>query len=206
MSVIDFSDIIIAKSDQLNASDIAGSLTIKIVDAKKAATSDQPLSIFYEGGGNKPWKPCKTMRRVMGNIWGSPIDLKGRSVTLICDPKVTWGGAEVGGIRITHMSHIDKQIDLPVRVSKHKVEKYTVLPLKTNMAPAPAPAPATAPDPLPPPDELINAGAHHAQKGVAAYKNWLASLDESAKAMIKHKHSEWSAIAKKADEDDGFPL
>lgn len=202
MSIIDFSDTIIAKSDQLNAADIAGSITIKITDAKKLQDPDQPVHIFYEGGDKKPWKPCKTMRRVIAQVWGSKVDLKGRMITLICDPKVTWGGSEVGGIRLTHMSHMpnDKQMVLPVRVSRHKVEKYTVLPIKgSDNAQKPEPTPEA-------PSELLEAGQDAASQGVEAYKAWLATLDEDAKPLIRHKHAEWTATAKQADADEDLPL
>lgn len=190
MSVIDFSDTIIAKSDQLNAADIAGSITIKITDAKKLSDPDQPVHIFYEGGGKKPWKPCKTMRRVIAQVWGSKIDLKDRKITLICDPKVTWGGAEVGGIRITHMSDIAQKQILPVRVSRHKVEKYTVLPIID-----------TAPEPD---QDLKGDGDKAASKGVEEYTKWLASLTDEQKAPLKQFHKEWTKTAKEADSEEAI--
>jgi hypothetical protein len=205
MSVIDFTDTIIAKSDQLNAADIAGSLTIKITDAKKLQDPDQPVHIFYEGGGKKPWKPCKTMRRVIAQVWGSKVDLKDRMITLICDPKVTWGGNEVGGIRITHMSHIDGKKVLPVRTSRHKVEKYVVLPVEKTAKSEPVQQ-----QPESPTDEaldgLLSDGDDAASLGVQAYKDWLATLEDSEKQGIKHKHAEWSKIAKAADADEELPL
>jgi hypothetical protein len=199
MSVIDFSDTIIAKSDQLNAADIAGSMTIKITDAKKLGDPDQPVHIFYEGGGKKPWKPCKTMRRVIAQVWGSKVDLKGRSVTLVCDPKVTWGGAEVGGIRITHMSDIDSKKVLPVRVSRHKVEKYQVLPLNAS--------PSISQEEV---DNLKEKGLEAANTGKDGYVAWLATLSDEQKQGIKQYHKEWSDIAKSVvipeQEDDDLPL
>lgn len=207
MSVIDFTDTIIAKSDQLNAADIAGSMTIKIRDAKKLQSPDQPVHIYYEGDNGKPWKPCKTMRRVMAQIWGSKVDLAGRMVTLVNDPKVTWGGAEVGGIRITHMSGIADKVVLPVRLSKTKVEKYTVLPLAAGSKPvAPAPEPETLPDPDFDIDALIDDGNEAAAKGIESYKAFLAGLDDAQKPHIKHMHANWTAMAKAADADEELPL
>lgn len=194
MSVIDFTDTIIAKSDQLNAADIAGSMTIDITDAKKMQDPDQPVHIFYDGGGKKPWKPCKTMRRVMAQVWGSKVDLKGRSITLICDPKVTWGGAEVGGIRITHMSHIDSKKVLPVRTSRHKVEKYQVLPIE-----AAKPVKSAEAD-----EGLKQAGDEAAAKGVEAYTEWLGTLTNEQKAPLKQYHKEWATKAKEADSEEAI--
>jgi hypothetical protein len=204
MSIIDFSDTIIAKSDQLNASDIAGSITIKIADAKKLQDPDQPIHIFYEGGGNKPWKPCKTMRRVIAQVWGSKVDLKGRSITLVCDPKVTWGGAEVGGIRLTHMSHMagGKQVVLPVRVSRHKVEKYVVLPLATDTKPVASIEPETLLDT----DALYEAGKEAALGGVESYLAWRNALEPDEIEAVKSMNKELSKLAKESEENDELPI
>lgn len=197
MSVIDFSDTIIAKSDQLNAADIACSITITITDAKKLSDPDQPVHIYYEGGGKKPWKPCKSMRRVIAQVWGKngKVDLKGKRVTLVNDPKVTWAGAEVGGIRITHMSHIDGKKVLPIRVSRNKVEKYTVLPLADDVK-----------DELPETydEDLKEAGDEAAALGVVSYTEWLGGLTEDQKSPLKRFHKEWTQIARKADEDEAI--
>lgn len=195
MSIIDFSDTIVAKSDQLNAADIADSITITITDAKKHKDPDQPVHIYYEGGGKKPWKPCKSMRRVMAQVWGSKVDLKGKRVTLINDPKVTWAGAEVGGIRITHMSGLDAKRVLPLRTSRHKVEKYVVMPLAND-----------APDDLPDTydEDLRDAGDEAAALGVESYTKWLGTLTDEQKAPLKQFHKEWTKTAKEADEDEAI--
>ncbi len=189
MSVVDFTETIIAKSDQLNAADIAGSMTITITDAKTLKGNDQPIHIFYEGGGNKPWKPCKSMRRVMATLWGAKVDLKGRQVTLVCDPTVTWAGQEVGGIRITHMSHIDGKRTIPVRASKHVVKQYMVLPIVALVYD----------------DNLKAKGDEAAANGVEAYTAWLASLTPEQKEPLKKFHAQWTAKAKEADKNDELP-
>jgi hypothetical protein len=195
MSIIDFSDTIIAKSDQLNAADIADSMTIKITDAKKLQDPDQPVHIFYEGGGKKPWKPCKTMRRVIAKVWGSKVDLKDRLITVVCDPKVTWGGAEVGGIRITHMSHIDGKKTLPVRVSRHKVEKYVVLPITGVVDTKPSQEDVDA-------DAVVEAGDLAASQGVEAFKEWAQSLEEAEKTVASKHKVKWIATAKEVDANE----
>lgn len=53
---------------------------------------------------------------------------------------------------------------------------------------------------------LIVSGEQAALKGVALYRQWLSTLDENTKSMIKHKHAEWSKIAKAADAEEEFPL
>lgn len=130
---MDISKTIEPKSDQLNADDlIGGPKTIKIRDVKAIDTETQPVSIYFDGDNNKPYKPSKGMRRVLVGIWGS--DAKafiGRSLTLYRDDKVKFGGLEVGGIRISHASHIDKPVRVLETVSRGKRTPITIDVLKT---------------------------------------------------------------------------
>lgn len=103
-------DTIIIKSDQLNGDDLfSGPITITITKlTKKAADSQQPISVHFKDDGGKPWKPCLTMRKLLLAVWGDNVDdiYIGRRLTLYRDPTVKWAGREEGGIRISHMSHI----------------------------------------------------------------------------------------------------
>ena len=65
----------------------------------------------------------------------------GRRVTLWCDPAVKFGGQEVGGVRITHLSGLDKPRRVPLLVSRGKSAMYRVDPLTEKTEPAPAPHP-----------------------------------------------------------------
>ena len=67
--VIDMSRFIEAKSDQLNADDLIGAPRTITITRVTGNDGDQPVSIFYEGDGGKPFKPCKTIRRVMMGVW-----------------------------------------------------------------------------------------------------------------------------------------
>lgn len=126
----DISQTVVPKSDQLNADDlISGSMTIKVTKVTVNA-SDQPVSIHYEGGEGRPFKPCKSMRRVLILAWGSDGDnYVGRSMTLFNDPSVKWAGAEIGGIRISHMSHIESKLRLMLTETRGKKSPFTVEPL-----------------------------------------------------------------------------
>lgn len=119
------------RSDQLNADSlIAGPKTITITDVHIKSGQDQPVTIRYEGDDGKPWKPCKSMSRVLVAVWGpDAAKYVGKSATLYRDPKVKWGGMEVGGIRISHMSHIERDMVLALTVTKGKREHTTIKPL-----------------------------------------------------------------------------
>jgi len=125
------------KSNQLNADDLIGGRTVTIKITKVSGVSgEQPIAIGYEGDGGKPYMPCKSMRRVLVNVWGvEGAAYVGRSLTLYCDPKVLFGGVAVGGLRISHMSNIDKDVTMALTASKSNRKPFTVKPLITTDAP-----------------------------------------------------------------------
>ena len=133
--MIDMTKTITPKSDQLNADDlIAGGMRITITEVKVVA-GDQPVSIFYKGDDGKPYKPCKSMRRLLVKVWGPDGEAYiGRKLQLFADPTVTWGGAEVGGIRISHMSNISSDFRMILTKTRGKRAPYLVKPLVAEQA------------------------------------------------------------------------
>jgi hypothetical protein len=128
-----------AKSSQLNSDDlIAGARTITITQVS-AGSAEQPVAIGFEGDNNKPWYPCKSMRRVLVAAWGvDSSQYIGRRVTLFRDPSVTYGAIQVGGIRVSHLSHLDGPLSIALTVTRQKRSPYRVQPLAAAPAPAPA--------------------------------------------------------------------
>lgn len=129
---MDLSKTIQPKSDQMNYDDFlsTGVVTIKVTGIAGSADPQQPVAISYEGDNGKPYKPCKSMRRVLVTIWGADgSKYIGRSMTLYGDPKVMFGGIAVGGIRISHMSDIDAPVTLALSTSKAQRKPFTVQPL-----------------------------------------------------------------------------
>ena len=129
----DLSETISPKSDQLNADDlITGPKKIRVVGVT-VQMGEQPVSIFFEGDNGKPYKPGKSMRRVLCKCWGTNGDAYvGREMVLFCDEQVTWGGKAVGGIRISHLSHITGPIALPLTDKKGSRKLFTVNPLRQS--------------------------------------------------------------------------
>lgn len=124
-------DTIEPKSDQLNADDlIAGPLTVTVTDVRLGPTIDQPVEIVIQG--HRPYRPCKSMRRVLIAAWGdNGKSWAGKSMTLFCDPGVKFGGVAVGGIRISHLSGIDRDLSLLLTTTRSKRSAYTVHPLES---------------------------------------------------------------------------
>lgn len=123
-------DTIQPKSDQLNADDlIAGPITVTVETVKRSPSPEQPIDIHISG--YRPYRPCKSMRRVLICVWGDiATDWVGKRMTLYRDEKVRYGGVAVGGIRISHLSDIDARRDLMLTTTRSKREIFSVLPLK----------------------------------------------------------------------------
>ena len=137
--MIDISKTVAPKSDQLNADDlIAGPRTITVTSVKLVA-EDQPVAIHFSGDEGKAYKPCKSMRRVLVRAWGADASkYVGRIMTLYLDESVRFGGAAVGGIRISHMSDISGPLTMALTATRAVKKAFTVKPI--SAAPAANPA------------------------------------------------------------------
>ena len=133
--MIDVSDTIIAKSDQLNADDlISGPITITITEVNKPG-GDQPINIKYQGG-RVPFKPCKTVRRILVKAWGKDASTwTGRQMTLFNDANVKWAGRAVGGIRVSHLSHIASDMDISLTETRGSKKGHVIKKLEMQQQP-----------------------------------------------------------------------
>jgi hypothetical protein len=125
---MDISAALVAKSDQLNASDLTGApivATIAGVTVRKGEA--KPVIIDLVGMDGRPWKPSKGQLRVIARAWGTESDVwVGRSVKLVNNPEVIYAGQPVGGVEVAAMSHIDKPFTEPVRISQKTVKQQQV--------------------------------------------------------------------------------
>jgi hypothetical protein len=126
----DMSSVIVPKSDQINADTLlAGPMTVTIREVQIRGGQEQPVSIMLD---ETPlaYRPCKSMSRVLVQAWGPDAKAYvGRSLTLYRDPSVKWAGLEVGGIRISHMSHIDGKMQMQLTATKGQRKPHIVMPL-----------------------------------------------------------------------------
>lgn len=127
-TVEDLRQTIIPKSDQLNAEQLLGGpMTITVTDVRLGKSEEQPVVVHYEGEGGRPFLPCKTMRKVLIHAWGPDgRQWSGRSMTLYNDPAVKFGGEDVGGIRISHMTDIPSNITVSLTSTRGKKAKYSI--------------------------------------------------------------------------------
>lgn len=123
---------IVPKSDQLNAEQLlAGPLTVVVTEVRVSDSAEQPVTIHYQGDEGRPYKPCKTMRKVLVLAWSHDGSTwAGRSMTLYCDSSIMFGGVKVGGIRISHVSGIERDIQVSLTATRGKKTLHTIKALK----------------------------------------------------------------------------
>ena len=197
----DLSKTIEPKSDQLNSDDlISGPITVKIIRVSACADSSmQPIAVNFEGDNNKPYKPCKSMRRVMVQIWGKDgTAYVGRAMTLYRDPTVQFGGMAVGGIRISHMSDIDKPVTMALTASRANRKPFTVKPLEHRQQDQSS-------------GEDMDAAKAEAMKaaseGTAAFTEWWNSDGgKENRHLVKDIMPELKKLASDADASDDDPF
>lgn len=135
---MDLTDSIAPRSDQMNAEDLlSGPRTFTIAEVRAGSTAEQPVSVYLaEFPQDRPFKPSKTVRRIMVAAWGKESSAYvGKRLTLYRDPTVKFGGQDVGGIRVSHMSGISKKMSVALTVTRGKRAPYVVEPLPDDPQP-----------------------------------------------------------------------
>lgn len=130
------------RSDQWNADDFIGGPITFTIAGVKVGTAEQKYDIELVEGGGRAWRPPLTMLRLLIAAWGKDSTAwKGRRVTLYRDESVRFGSDAVGGIRISHLSHLpgDKTLTVKLTSTRGRKAVHTVDPLPAAPAPAPAP-------------------------------------------------------------------
>lgn len=127
---MDLTDSLAPKSDQLNADDLLAGPRTVTVDKVTPGSTEQPVNINLVEFPGRPFRPSKSMRRVLVKAWGpDAAKYVGRRMTLYTDPTVRFGGQEVGGIRVSHVSHIEKRVPTNLTVTRGRRAIWNVDPL-----------------------------------------------------------------------------
>ena len=143
--MMDISEYLAANSNQLNYDEfLAGPKTVTVSEVKKGS-AEQPVEVHLVEFPGKPFKPAKTVRRLLAKVWGTDASQwAGRRLTIYGDPEVRYGGKAVGGLRVSHVSHIDKPVEVLLTESRGKKRSHAVHPLVE-----------TAPDPYAPSQDWL---------------------------------------------------
>lgn len=144
---MDITETLAPRSDQQNFDDyLAGPRTVT-VSAAHVVNGEQPVLLELAEYPGRPYKPNKSMRRVIAKAWGTETDnYVGRRLTLVGNPDVRYGGKAVGGIEIAAMSGLEKPLSIPLTETRGKKRQFTVQPLPDAPKQAPQPAQGGIPE------------------------------------------------------------
>ncbi|RDI13487.1 hypothetical protein DEU38_13462 [Rhodococcus sp. AG1013] len=127
---MDLTESIAPRSDQLNAEDLLSGPRTVTVEKVTKGSAEQPVNVHLVEFPGRPFRPSKTVRRILVAAWGAEASAYvGRRMSLYRDPAVRFGGQDVGGIRVSHLSHIDKRLTLALTVTRGKRAPYIVEPM-----------------------------------------------------------------------------
>ncbi len=124
---------IVPKSDQMNAEDCAvtGPVTVTVAGVRRGS-KEQQIVIDLEGR-DRPFKPCKTCRRILIALWSDDSRTwKGQRMTIYTDPAVKWKGVRVGGLRISHVTGIDEPKTLVLTKTRGEMAEHVIQPLPST--------------------------------------------------------------------------
>lgn len=165
------------RSDQWNGDDFVGGPRTFTIAGVKPGKAEQKYDIDLVEGEGRVWRPPPTVVRILLAAWGDESDVWiGRRVTLKFDPTIQFGPERVGGIRISHLSHIGKTMKLASTVKRGKKTPVTIEPL-----PDVAPAAAVASDDI---SRAVNA---------------ISNATDTSKLDAIEKHAQSLGIDKNAD-------
>jgi len=187
---LDMTESLAPKSDQLDAVDLVGGPRTFTIENVTRHNAEQPFN-FHLAEFPRVWRPGKSMRRVIAAAWGTKSSKYiGQRITLYCDNSVEFGGAAVGGSRISHMSGIDKPLKVPLLIKKGRSAIFTVQPLPD--APKQVAVTNKQAAPTIPADVITNTQKAITNGTTADYLAWLAEqgAPEFIVAYVKNETKE----------------
>lgn len=115
------------KTDQLNYEDFLGGVTRMVtVAGVKVGTKEQQYDIAIEGD-QRVWRPAVTVLKLLVDAWqDETVEWIGRRAVLYGDPEVKFAQVKVGGIRVSHLSHIDGTRQVMLTETRAKRALHTV--------------------------------------------------------------------------------
>ena len=116
---MDITDALAPTSDQLDAVELVNPRTFTIDTGSSLGKREGKIVAEIRlADFPRVWRPSKGMLDVLAACWGTDGKLwVGHRVTVYNDPEVMFGRDKVGGIRISHLSHIDKARSVTIRAS-----------------------------------------------------------------------------------------
>jgi hypothetical protein len=122
------------KTDQLNFEDFLGGVTrLVTIAGVERGNKEQQYDIRIEGD-DRYWRPAVTVLKQLVEAWtDEAATWVGHQALLYGDPTVKFGPDKVGGIRVSHVSHINKPITASLTITRGKRGNFTLHPLTDAM-------------------------------------------------------------------------
>jgi hypothetical protein len=187
-----------ARSDQINAADLVSGPRTYTIEKVVKGVATGPFDFHLVESPGKVYRPNLGMRRVIVEGWGPETSTYvGRRLTLFNEPTVVWAGAEIGGIRISAMSHLDKPLKTALAISQKKKVPYIVQPLDDAIQGEPSEHPA-------PPEPTAKEVA--ACNDPAVLREWWKQSGPDMRAVIQQRVAELDANPETPDPADELPI
>lgn len=120
------------RSDQWNADDFVGGPRAFTIAGVKVGAAEQKYDIELVEGEGRVWRPPLTVLRLLIAAWGDEASAwAGKRVRLYRDPSIRFGADQVGGIRVSHMSHLpgDRPLKVMLTETRGRRKAHSVEPL-----------------------------------------------------------------------------
>ena len=130
-----------AKSDQIDADNLIGGITmdVTIKAVQRGPSNEQPLQLVLEET-DKFYRPSKTYRRALIGCFGDePAGWVGKRLRLIRNPDTMFGGVKVGGVEVSHAS-IEAPMVFMLQAKRGKKSAVSIDVIPAPQKPVPMPA------------------------------------------------------------------
>lgn len=143
---MDMTESIQPRSDQINADSLMAGPQTYTVEKVTEGAAEQPFDFHLTESPGRAYRPSKSMRRVIVEAWGPKTEnYVGKRLTIYRNPETKFGRDTVGGLEISHMSHIEGALKVNLTATRGKRKPFTVQPL-IEAAPRDWPAEIAAAD------------------------------------------------------------
>ena len=130
----------IAKSDQIDADNLIGGITmdVTIQAVQRGPSNEQPLQLVLKET-DKFYRPSKTFRRALIGCFGDePSNWIGKRLRLVRNPDTMFGGVKVGGIEVSHAS-IEAPVVFMLAAKRGKKSQVSIDVIPPVQQPSPMP-------------------------------------------------------------------
>ena len=129
-----------AKSDQIDADNLIGGITmdVTIKAVQRGPSNEQPLQLVLEET-DKFYRPSKTYRRALIGCFGDePAGWIGKRLRLVRNPDTMFGGVKVGGVEVSHAS-IEAPMVFMLQAKRGKKSAVSIDVIPAPQKPTPMP-------------------------------------------------------------------